>query len=342
MNGITLLVGCYTSTNSLSQGVQSVNFNTISGAFSSPTLEMAINNPSFVISDKLGYYAISEVIEDQAPFIAYSGSATTEQAGIKGDHPCHIAKSNKLGLIVTSQYTSGGIDIFRLAQDGDISHKLTTLQFSGSSTHPRQESPHAHQSVFLNTCNQLATVDLGCDLIRFFSISPKADEVTFKPVGQLILPAGSGPRHIVFNQSESMIYVLCELTEQIVVGKRIDGEWIQVQQIDLLPNTQSGEAGAAIKLSTDGRYIYTSSRAQSKISLFEVESGTGHIRFIESYPTHGEFPRDFTLVDNGNWVVAANQHTNNLTSFKRDPETGKLTFSGHQVQIGEPVCVCEV
>ncbi|GAM54633.1 6-phosphogluconolactonase [Vibrio ishigakensis] len=147
---------------------------------------------------------------------------------------------------------------------------------------------------------------------------------------------------MVFNQDESLAYILCELTEELVVAKRDHLDWKIVQQIELLPNSETGEAAAAIKMSNDGRFLYTSSRAQSKISLFEVDPNTDLVAFKNAFDSQGDFPRDFELVADGEWLITANQRSNNLASFKVNKETGELNFSGHTIDIGAPVCISEV
>jgi 6-phosphogluconolactonase len=56
-------------------------------------------------------------------------------------------------------------------------------------------------------------------------------------------------------------------------------------------------------------------------------------------PSGGVSPRNFELSRDGNWLVCANQTSNNLASFRVDPATGRLTATGHSVTVPQPVCV---
>jgi 6-phosphogluconolactonase len=53
----------------------------------------------------------------------------------------------------------------------------------------------------------------------------------------------------------------------------------------------------------------------------------------------GAKPRDFCIDPTGKFLVVANQDSDNLVIFKRDPETGALTPTGRSVEVGSPVCV---
>ncbi|WP_164684058.1 lactonase family protein [Vibrio maerlii] len=344
MEPITLLIGCYTNNNTLSKGVQTISFDPADGSFSHKQSLLECDNPSFVTKVENGFYAITELTKQEQPQLVFrSNDNLNNQHDIDGDHPCHIAVSNKFGLIVTSQYTSGSFDIFTRDSTGSISERLATLIMSGSSIHPkRQTAPHAHQAVFLETRDQMATVDLGGDKIRLFDIQrSESGQYSFPEAETIVLPAGSGPRHLVFNSTEEMLYILCELTEELFVAQRDNGKWNLVQQLKLLPDTEIGEAAAAIKLSSDSRFLYTSSRKQSRISCFAVNQESGLVEYKDSYSTQGVFPRDFAIIANGEWLITANQHSNDMASFKVNKETGTLMFSGNKVEIGEPVCIVE-
>ncbi|MGF1752422.1 lactonase family protein [Vibrio makurazakiensis] len=344
MNNISLTIGSYTDYPSESQGLYQVNLNTTTGILSKLELLSSCQNPSFVVSSQSGYYVISEVAQNAHPRLSFinnkSSSSPTNSAPIVGDHPCHIAIDPNNKYIVTSQYSSGSFDIFALNIDGTIDQRMATISPKGSGPHAdRQTRPHAHQCVFLKSTPQYATVDLGSDRVNFYCFDEEQNQFLSEPAQSIMTPPGSGPRHIVFSQDETAAYVVCELSETILVLRKTLGQWGITQEIDALPKEKKGEAAAAIKLSPDGRFLYVSCRAQSKISCFEVSKENQQLTFKDSFSTQGKFPRDFYISDDGEWVVAANQHSNSLVSFKRNNKNGALTYTGSLVTIGSPVCV---
>jgi 6-phosphogluconolactonase len=55
--------------------------------------------------------------------------------------------------------------------------------------------------------------------------------------------------------------------------------------------------------------------------------------------TGGKGPRDFTITPDGHYVFVANQQTGNITIFKRNKSTGKLTATGKEIKSSAPVCL---
>ncbi|MGA7148455.1 MAG: beta-propeller fold lactonase family protein, partial [Microbacterium sp.] len=78
----------------------------------------------------------------------------------------------------------------------------------------------AHQSVYLPG-NTVATTDLGLDLVRFW----RATTSGLRPGQQLALPAGSGPRHMVWHPS-GHLYIVTELSREVfALAATPDGRW---------------------------------------------------------------------------------------------------------------------
>ncbi len=346
MRTLPLTIGCYTEDPNGSQGVYQTQLDLETGKLHSPQLIEKCTNPSFVVSTKLGIYTASEVDQQSQPqlfHISETGSnVPSNSASISGDHPCHISIDPNHKFAITSQYSSGTFDIFSLNINGNIDRKVKTLKMSGSGPNQdRQTGPHAHQCLFLMHSPQFVTVDLGADRINFYCFDEEQEDFLEEPMQSIEVPAGNGPRHMVFNKAEDKAYVVCELSETILMLEKTVGRWHIVEEIDALPNAEKGEAAAAIKLSPDEEYLYVSCRHQSKISHFKLDPITYKPAFIDSYETQGSFPRDFHITNDGEWLIAANQHSNNITSFKRNPLDGSLTYSGHALEVGSPVCITE-
>ncbi|MEI0736187.1 beta-propeller fold lactonase family protein [Paenibacillus sp. JTLBN-2024] len=55
----------------------------------------------------------------------------------------------------------------------------------------------------------------------------------------------------------------------------------------------------------------------------------------------GRTPRNFAVVKGG-YVLAANQNSDSVVSFRIDKESGRLTPTGHTLSLPKPVCVVPV
>ena len=346
MRTLPLTIGCYTEDPNGSQGVYQTQLDLETGKLNTPQLIAKYINPSFVVSTKLGIYTASEIDQQSQPqlfHVSETDSNVPSNSGyILGDHPCHISIDPNHKFAITSQYSSGTFDIFSLGINGNIDKRIETLKMSGSGPNQdRQTGPHAHQSLFLTHSPQFVTVDLGADHINFYCFDEEQEEFLKEPVQSIQVPAGNGPRHMVLNKAEDKAYVICELSETILMLEKTVGRWHIVEEMDALPNAEKGEAAAAIKLSPDEQHLYVSCRHQSRISHFKLDPVNQKPVFVDSYRTEGSFPRDFHITDDGEWLIAANQHSNNLTSFKRNKLDGSLTYSGHSLEVGSPVCVTQ-
>ncbi|MEZ8866303.1 lactonase family protein [Vibrio splendidus] len=346
MKTLPLTIGCYTDTPSKSQGVYQTQLDLETGKLLPLELIAECHSPSFITATKSGIYTASEVEQKKLPKLIHIPNVDSQIASntglISGDHPCHVTIDPHNKFAITSQYSSGTFDIFSLSINGNIDKRLKTIKMVGSGPNKeRQTSPHAHQCLFLQNSPQFVTVDLGTDRINFYCFDEEQEEFLDEPMQSIKAPAGNGTRHLIFNKAEDKAYVICELSETILILEKSLGIWNIVDEVDALPNMEKGEAAAAIKLSPDEQFLYVSCRHQSRISSFSVDSEAQKLTFIDSYDTEGKFPRDFHITDNGQWLVAANQHSNNITSFKRSIEDGSLTYTGYSLDLDAPVCVTQ-
>ena len=346
MKTLPLTIGCYTDTPSKSQGVYQTQLDLETGKLLPLELIAECHNPSFITATKSGIYTASEVEQKKLPKLIHIPNVDSQIASntglISGDHPCHVAIDPHNKFAITSQYSSGTFDIFSLSINGNVDKRLKTIKMVGSGPNKeRQTSPHAHQCLFLQNSPQFVTVDLGTDRINFYCFDEEQEEFLDEPMQSIKAPAGNGTRHLIFNKAEDKAYVICELSETILILEKSLGIWNIVDEVDALPNMEKGEAAAAIKLSPDEQFLYVSCRHQSRISSFSVDSEAQKLTFIDSYDVEGKFPRDFHITDNGQWLVAANQHSNNITSFKRNIEDGSLTYTGYSLDLDAPVCVTQ-
>ena len=78
-----------------------------------------------------------------------------------------------------------------------------------------------------------------------------------------------------------------------------------------------------ILLSPDGRYLYVGNRGKNSIGIFKVEEN-GLLKGIGQVSSHGLNPRGFQISPSGNWMIVANQDSDNLIVFSIDPDTGLL------------------
>lgn len=336
-------VGTYTDSPSQSQGIACVSLDIATGALTLtnelvPEAVKTVRNPSYLALKGEGLYTFNEVERLEGAELIFDEKTDSYALPIEGDYPCHI--DIKASLLAVANYGSGNVSVYQLYEQGKPLKSIAELYVEGSGPNAdRQASPHAHQATFLNHSEQLAVVDLGTDSVHFYDYKKDGETVKFSLSQSIAMPPGSGPRHLVFDSDESVAYVVCELSETLAVLHKQRGQWNLAQQVKLLTDEENKEAASAIRLSADERFVYVSCRAQNLISTFDVTSDIPVQ--IAASDCGGAFPRDFVLSRDGQWMLVANQHSHNVASFHRNPETGVITPTGYSCDIGAPVCLVE-
>lgn len=233
----------------------------------------------------------------------------------EGVQPCYVRYDKENNVIYDANYHLGRMRVY----DQEGLEKEFQYE-SGAKAHYVNMDPKTED---------LFVCDLGLDTIHKYRLLNEI--ATYKT------PEGMGPRHLVFHPSMPFIYILGELNNTIQVVRDEDFDLNLVQTVDMLNGLDVESSGGAIRISSDGRFVYASNRGHDSIVVFKVlDDGT--LEFVQIESVYGEHPRDFDISPNGEYIVVANRDTNNLTLFRRDVSTGKINLI--QKDVHAPECVC--
>jgi 6-phosphogluconolactonase len=345
----------------------------ISPSYLSITSIMQNSNKELENKSSKYLFSVSEVLASKKPVIhTYSindnyALSLIDTKTIEGGCPCHIHYfKNKDGqsYTATACYETGNlvihtVDIEKI--DNTINNiEPINIYHKGSSQHPsRQTQAHAHCACFDTQSNKLLVCDLGLDQVIVFSVQINND--SFNAIEQQIitLPAGSGPRHICFDDNYSYGFIINELTGSITIIKHsaekneyeIKGTYDARGQLsESLKETINEREGksvnidtdlgaAAIRVSADAKFIYTSMRSDNTIRLFAFDPIAESLSYIASYPTGGRTPRDFTIDTTGKWLLVAHQDSDTISIFNVNSYNGTLSFHKTVNDIESPVCL---
>ena len=95
---------------------------------------------------------------------------------------------------------------------------------------------------------------------------------------------------------------------------------------------------ADIHLSKDESFVYGSNRGENTIVVFKRNTTTGTLEKIQNEDVHGNWPRNFTIDPSGKFLLVANKKSNNISVFKIDQNSGKLSFL-NSTDLPTPVCL---
>ena len=341
-----LLVGTYTQKGS--KGIYVFNFDTATGKATELSHTDSCSNPSFltITKDKKYVYAVNENSNGMLSAFSLNDNylKLLQQKNTKGADPCYVTLSQDEHNLFVANYSGGSITQFHRFADGLISNPQQFIQHSGSSINKsRQEKAHVHGTFFSPNGAYLLTPDLGMDQIAIYPYSYKTSlPLNLEKSDTIISKAGAGPRHIVFSNNGRYLYVLEELTGSISVYIFIKGKATFIQKVYTHTSSFTGTPGSAdIHISPDGLYLYASNRGEeNNIGKFPILlNGKLDDKKRTFTPCGGKKPRNFTISKDGNWVLVANQDSDNIVIFKRDKITGELTNTGNNIKISMPVCL---
>ena len=73
--------------------------------------------------------------------------------------------------------------------------------------------------------------------------------------------------------------------------------------------------------------------------IYKVDQRTGELTYVGHVPSHGKTPRNFGIDPTGRFVLAANQDSDTIVTFRIDAQSGTILPTGHVTQVPTPVCV---
>ena len=333
------LIGTYTKKDS--KGAYMVTLDTDKGELTDVKLAIPSQKPAYLqVGPMQRVYAVKQV-DDQAGVASYSlangQSETISTVLEEGPAPAYVGLDEKRHLLYSANYHTAKVEVFKIAEDGKLTLLDTVTHQGETGPEPEQEAPHVHYAD-LTLDQRLIVCDLGMDLIVVYDV---ADDGKLTAVSRFKFEPGFGTRHLIFHPNGKYVYVLGELSSKLAVLKynANDASFEHLQTIKTIPADWTAHNGAAaIRMSKDGKFIYTSNRGENTIAVFEVQPDFT-VKHIQSISTEGDFPRDFNLSSDESYLVASNQNTDNLTLYKRDANSGKLTLLQKDVACPEPVCV---
>lgn len=347
-----LFVGTYSVRGS--EGIYVFEFQRDSNQFSLIQTASTPESPSFVEFSADGKYLYSANRAGIEPWPENWGSVSAfsvnqdnaqltllNQSSSFGNSPCHIHVSPGRDYLYLSHYGGGSFSVLTLDENGSISGLADSVTYAGGSVNPqRQDKPHVHFAAQIPGQPYFLINDLGRDKVLINQM--KDGKLTEGPGTEIQSEPGAGPRHLDFLPGTNIMYLAEELTSTVSVHK-LDwetGNHVQVQRLSTLPDTFSqSNTVADIHVSPDGRHLYVSNRGHNSLAIFSIDSASGEITPVGYQSSGGEIPRNFMIDAKGEFILVANQNTDNIVMLDRDPSTGLLSPNGVELSVPSPVCL---
>lgn len=321
-----LLLGTYTRR--VSEGIYTVELNTDTNQLENLELFAKVGNPTYLATNKEKTIIYSIIAEnDQGGLVTLVKKENGEyerQASVfaEGSAPCYVSLDEERQLVYTANYHKGEVAVYKTDENGNL-EILDTVAHQGSSVHENQDAPHTHYSHLDPNGNYMIACDLGTDKVYTYEVS---NEGKLSEVATLEVEPGTGPRHLVFHPTLDVAYLFGELSNEVLVlaYDPETGTFEDIQTVSSLPEDfTETSSGAAIRISSDGNYVYASNRGHDSIVTYSTDE-EGLLTLINHTPTEGETPRDFNFDPSEKYLIVGHQDSDNLTLFARNKDTGTL------------------
>ncbi|KAJ8552406.1 hypothetical protein ON010_g10140 [Phytophthora cinnamomi] len=339
------------------QGIYTYKFNTTDGSLTQWAITPFLIgtggiNPTYLQESTNKRYNGKRLIYglNRATGVGYVSAMTLNANGkldilntqeMQGGSPAHVTLSPNEDFVAVANY-AGSLSLFPLYENGTVAPETFHEAFPNGSqvVMDQQATGHIHSTLWLPNSNHVVVADHGNDELLQYVLDDKKQ--TLKILNTVNRPPGSGPRHTVLHPDGKTVYVVDEISNTVGVysvnKKTALLESTALQKLTTLPaDFTNTSTSADIHLSSNGKFLYTSNRGHDSIAIFKINQGNGKLTPIGWESTRGTTPRGFTIYED--WLIVANQMSNDMYVFKVDEHTGLLSYTGNSYQIPGAVCL---
>jgi 6-phosphogluconolactonase len=301
--------------------------------------------PMAVSPDKKHLYAV--VRSQPLRVLSYAIDPATGTLAQKASAPLpdsmpYVSTDRTGRWLFTASYGGDKLAVSPIGENGLVEAEAVQVVPTGRNAH----------SILPDRSNKFVyAATLGANQILQFNFNAKAGQLTPNDPPSISPEPGHGPRHMALSSDNKNLYVLNELSGH-VTHYAIDsgsGTLSVVESISSVPAAAGLEWGkpqapvgatpapaaaavkdekpkvwaADIKLTPNGKFLYTTERTTNKIALFTVDPGNGKLAYVTNFATEAQ-PRGIAIDPSGQYLVASGEKSDRLSVYKIDQSTGKL------------------
>jgi 6-phosphogluconolactonase len=219
---------------------------------------------------------------------------------------------------------------------------------------------NAHAIVSDQTGQYVFVPNLGSDAVLQFVLNAETGMLAPNDPPLVKTKAGQGPRHIVVSPDNTSVYVVMELTGD-VVHYALDpakGTLTEMDTVSAVPPGANLEPGVApppppafnapprpaaaaapataatpkvwaadIGITPNGKFLYATERATSTIALFTIAPDSGALTYVTSILTEKQ-PRGIRVHPTGRFLIASGEKSDKLSVYAIDQDNGALSEVG--------------
>lgn len=334
-------------------GVHVAVWNSQSGTLSGLRLAASIVSAGFLASGKLSGKRYLFAGHQAAPKVGALSSYRIEASGdlqlvntvtVPDFDMVHLALDHTHHCLIAASYGSGKVLSVKIGHDGRLSDPVSQIQLAGHGPNAsRQKSPHAH-GVAIAPDNRFVLInDLGTDRIMVYRLNAATAELTPNDPPFFAAASGSGPRHLTFHPNGKWAYSINELDSTITLMNWDAAKGV-LTLVATVPTLSAGgdvannRAGEVV-IDKSGRFLYACNRGAVEELLVYAIGADGRLGFLSRVPLGGKEARHFAISPDGKAFLVAEQFTNRVSVFWRDPQTGLIKPTDEHYDVTNASCV---
>lgn len=261
-----------------------------------------IESPSFVEVAGKRLFAVTEN-DNESYMYSYiedeNGYKLVDKAHFDGTDLCHICYSEKNRMLFGACWGSGHLLYASLDEEGHFVKTNSIFQPNESGDDTLISRVHY---VSVNKAEDTLMVNnVGLDIIYLYEI--RDGEIYEKD--RIYTEKGQHPRHSVYNHDESILYVITELSNEVLVYKMPEKKLLQ-RISTLEPGSVGKSHCSAICLSPDEKTLYGANRYSESLVFFGIDDNEVLYEKLR-LPTEGEKPRHMILTKDGKTLIVCYQ-----------------------------------
>lgn len=256
---------------------------------------------------------------------------------LAGAAACHVAVDPLGRFLIVSCWGDGQVLLYELDHDGGMTGRFPASPSVDPHQMPGAAEPRpsrAHASLMLAD-GRIMTTDLGHDTLRIWQYVPG---VGLTAGHDVVLPAGSGPRHLV-QHSTGSVFVVSEYSIEVFVVKANQAGTFELisQGRATFGGALPDDAAAEICFGPGGSHAYVGVRGSNRIGVLAVSADGSVLTPQADFASGGNWPRHHLV--RGQWLHVAHERSGAIATFELDPATGLPGAQIHTLESPSPTAL---
>ena len=307
-----------------------------------PRKEVEVGNPSYLRIANNGkfLYSVSDLGISSFKILEDGDLEFMNLGSINGMRACHISVDKKDKFIYTAGYHDGKASVVRINEDGSVGELTAEVFHKGmGSIAERNFRPHITCTRLTPDSKFLVACDVGIDQVKLYKFNHETGGINLVDILRCELE--SAPRSMLFSPDGKYAYLICQLMNCVNVYK-YSGEndlpnFELIQQISTLGKKYNDKSAvAALRFSSDCKYLFCSNAGDNSVAFFKRNEEDGTLEKMSVLPISGDYPKQICVFPDDKHLASMNHETNEITFFNIDYDNGIIVQHGAPMKVETP------